>query len=1119
MQPKQVMRHLLLCLVICALWAGGIQAHAADTDDQVVLLLKWKHQFQFAGVYAAQERGYFAEEGLRVAIREHFEGQNELEEIVAGRVQYGISDGGLLIDYLHGAPVVLLAQIMQVSPLVIYTARDSNILTPKDLKNKTLMLSGGVGGNAPIYALIHKHLGKRHGLNIIPHTFRSDELISGKVDAMTGYLTNLPFTFRKQGFHYNIIDPQQYGVDFYGDNLYTTQRELEQHPQRVASMRRAILRGWAYAFEHPQELIRLIVDEYRSELDAEELDFEANMMKRLIMPELVPLGEVNTVRYQRMAELFKGLGLVDSVEIKQDFFYREPTTETADQLQPVANGILALSDVEAAWLQEHPVIRVAADPAWAPIEYVEDGAFKGLSIDFLKQIEGMLPCRFEIIDDKDWQELVRMGKAQEVDLFSCVMPNPERREYLTFSDTYSSFPCHVFTRSDAAFVSNLEQLQGKTVGVTKHYASHDWLLREYPHLNIKPAPNIETGLDDLINGKTDVFIGNLLTVTYYIGKKRLTNVKVAGETNFRYDVSIGVRRDWPVLRSIMNKAILAIPEQERARLESNWLPVLFEHERDYTIIWRIIIIAAISIILFIFWNRHLAAMVQRRTEALRGANETLAEEVSERSKAEADVRQLNTRLEAVVAALPSALITVNKSGVVQHANPRAIKHYQLEPGAHVLDTLRARHPDLERHLADAIASQCPYFGERVNVSQDTEERWEILHVYPLSGNDGAVVRIDDLTEQVQLEAELLQSRKLESVGQLASGVAHDFNNILQIITSAAHILKPALKDVKDLDRIINHIISASGRGSELTARLLAFARRQIGQVQLVNVNDILNEVANLCRHTFDKLINISVSVRAENCHAQVDAGELHSALVNLSVNARDAMPNGGVLELQTSVVDDRWIEIVVRDNGAGIPEPLQANIFEPFFTTKESGKGTGLGLPGVKRSIEEAGGTLQLESEEGVGSTFTIRLPLVQDEGTTDEADDQELEEKAAAKGACILLVEDEVIIREITAEVLRTADYEVIEKEDGLMGLEWYQAHYREVDLLIIDMVMPRMGGADAIKRMHKINPALQAIITSGYIPDEDLEQIPDGVVIDIIAKPTSPNMLLDAVRDALSE
>jgi PAS domain S-box-containing protein len=330
----------LAALQIVTLHAPG---WVAANPESVTLQLKWRHQFQFAGSYAAQVKGYYAAEGLEVTIREGTPTQPPLKTVLAGGAQYGVTGSDALEARLRGEPVVLLAVIFQHSPYALLTLRDRRLAHPAALSGRTIMLADDQGGTEIKAMLLAEGLSDRD-VHIVPHTWNNEDLIDGQADAMSAYVSVEPFQIRSRGVEVSIIRPVDYGIDFYGDSLFTTSSEMAEHPERAIAMRRASLRGWEYALEHVDEMISLILAmpgvEERG-VSAEGLRFEADAMKELILANLIELGHSNRGRWQRMADTYVALGLAHPGSSLDGFAF-EPNPPFDRRALKLALGAIAL---------------------------------------------------------------------------------------------------------------------------------------------------------------------------------------------------------------------------------------------------------------------------------------------------------------------------------------------------------------------------------------------------------------------------------------------------------------------------------------------------------------------------------------------------------------------------------------------------------------------------------------------------------------------------------------------------------------------------------------------------------------------------------------------------------
>jgi len=380
----------------------------------------------------------------------------------------------------------------------------------------------------------------------------------------------------------------------------------------------------------------------------------------------------------------------------------------------------------------------------------------------------------------------------------------------------------------------------------------------------------------------------------------------------------------------------------------------------------------------------------------------------------------------------------------------------------------------------------------------------------------------DVTDQKSLQAQLQQSQKMEAIGSLAGGVAHDFNNLLSVILSYSELLRTDLDDGDGREEI-EQIISAGQRAADLTRQLLAFSRRQILQPRVIDLNDVVVGMEKMLHRLVREDIELSVIRSDARAAAYVDPGQMEQVIMNLAVNARDAMPSGGKLVLEIAQVDvapeeaarhagatsGPHVVLSVTDTGVGMDAATQARIFEPFFTTKEVGKGTGLGLSTVFGIVRQSAGTIAVSSAPGKGSTFRIYLPAV---GDAVERPQHRTAQLADLRGTeTVLLVEDENAVRQMARSVLERNGYRVLEAQNGGEALLIAETEPR-IDLLLSDVVMPRLSGPQLAARLRALKPELKVLFVSGYTDD--------AVALkhaEFLQKPLTPSALLTKVRDVL--
>jgi PAS domain S-box-containing protein len=392
----------------------------------------------------------------------------------------------------------------------------------------------------------------------------------------------------------------------------------------------------------------------------------------------------------------------------------------------------------------------------------------------------------------------------------------------------------------------------------------------------------------------------------------------------------------------------------------------------------------------------------------------------------------------------------------------------------------------------------------------------------------AIGAITDLSDRRELEEQFRQAQKMEAVGRLAGGVAHDFNNLLMIISAYTDMTRdqfgPEDKNRKNLDQVLK----AANRAAALTQQLLAFSRKQVLQPRIIDLNSVVEDSLKMIQRLIGEDMELNVSPGKPLWAVKADPGQVVQVLMNLCVNARDAMPHGGKLDIRTenvsfdaeavrdrpALIPGNYAALVVRDTGTGMTEEVQAHLFEPFFTTKESGRGTGLGLSTVFGIVKQSGGYVWVESELGRGSTFNIYLPAVDAPLTTTIT--PEITE-AEGHGETILLVEDEAALRESISTYLSLHGYKVLEASNGAEALHVASQHTGSVEVLITDVILPKVSGAEVAREVARTSPKAVTLFMSGYTDRELLDYDPSNLRTGFLQKPFGLRTLLEKIGEMI--
>jgi hypothetical protein len=501
-----------------------------------------------------------------------------------------------------------------------------------------------------------------------------------------------------------------------------------------------------------------------------------------------------------------------------------------------------------------------------------------------------------------------------------------------------------------------------------------------------------------------------------------------------------------------------------------------------------------------------------------------------------ELRDSQNRLALIVDSSQDAIIGKNLDGIVTHWNKGAEQMYgytEQEMIGRPISTLspKDRVDEIPGILEKIRRGERVGYFESVRLTKEGRRVNVSISISPIHDADGKVVGASaiarDITAQRRVEEQLRQSQKMEAIGRLAGGVAHDFNNLLGIVTACTELLS-ARVDAEGLEYIEN-IREAAKRGATLTRQLLAFSRRQQVQPQVLDLNDRLKEVSKLLRPLMGDDVEVTLLSRTPNAIVEADASQLDQIVMNLAVNARDAMPHGGKLIIETGMLEfdegfarehppmtaGRYVMLAVSDSGSGMNEVTRARIFEPFFTTKETGKGTGLGLATVYGIVKQSGGHIWVYSEPDRGTTFKIYLPCADHKlGARPEAAAEALPPRR--EGVTILVAEDDPIMRRLTKRMLEGHGYRVLEAEDGQAALDQIGTDHTRIDLTLTDVVMKGMSGPELVLRLIDSHPAMKVVYMSGYTGELVVNQgVNSG--IRLLEKPFTRASLLRTIDAAL--
>lgn len=589
-------------------------------SQKISIQLEWKHQFEFAGFYAAKEMGYYKDIGLDVSFKEYHENINIVQDVLDGKSDFGISSSALIRDKLKGKDVVLMASYFKQNVLALAVREGINSL--KDLKGKKIM--------ALPYEIEHTSLGvmlqengiKREDYTLVAHNFNVDKFINSEVDAMSIFLTNQPYLIEKANKKFHIFNPSQYGLFSYDLELFSSKEFIHKHPQLTQDFVDATNKGWEYAFAHKQEIIQLIYQKYSQKKSQDALYFEAITMQKLFKTDIFSIGSVIPELVILNAQIYNQ---AQSHMTKLEFLELIKSYIGKDIQSPfntlIHNKNIMLSQKERNYLK-NKTIKMCIDPNWMPFEKLDHGKHIGMSADFFKILANNLQTNIEVVPVKTWSESLDFARQKRCDIMSLVMQTPERKKFLNFTTPYLNIPLVLVTHAKVPSVLDLTKLTHKQkIGMPKGYAYSEILQKKYPNINIVDVENSQDGLAKVKNRELFGYIGSLATAAYAFQKEYTGELKIAKKFNENWELGIGVRKDDPTLLHIMQKGVESITPYQYQEILNRWIAIKYEKGTDYTLTLQIIALGILILLLVLYSNRKLTKVNQELREAKRKAEE------------------------------------------------------------------------------------------------------------------------------------------------------------------------------------------------------------------------------------------------------------------------------------------------------------------------------------------------------------------------------------------------------------------------------------------------------------------------------------------------------------------
>ena len=544
--------------------------------QKVSLQLIWKHQGQFIGYYVAKEKGFYREAGLDVDIREFDFDMDVTQDVLKGKADFGVGRSSLVLEKMEGRDIYLLAAVFQHSPLMLLSLKRDDLKTVSDLKGKRIMVTDNMVGMAALTSMLLSNRVTPDNYVEQEHTFKVDDLINGRTDAVAAYVSNEPFQMQKRGVEYTVFKPADYGIDFYSDILFTSKRLHDANPEMVYRFNKASLRGWQYAFDHIEEAVDIIIEKYNTQgRDRDALHFEVETLKTLAYSGNTPLGNIDGGRIDDIARTYRLLGFTKQTLQKEGFFSKGEASAT-------------LTPEEKSWIEQRqtPVI-VGAEMDWPPFDFVINDKVTGYSNELLTLAAKKVGLPIEFVSGFTWTELLKKIEAGSVEVLPAIYKTPEREKVYAFTDMYAVNPSVLVAHHTNEGINGLDDLFGKKVATVAGFSTTELMKSRYPDIQYIEVKDVYTGLKSVSLGKADAFIGSLAVISHIMKTYVLPDIRIVDEVAFmsldETTLHMAVLKKNKILRDILQKGLDGVTEEKKNALRRKWLAPPLTEDKDLKI--------------------------------------------------------------------------------------------------------------------------------------------------------------------------------------------------------------------------------------------------------------------------------------------------------------------------------------------------------------------------------------------------------------------------------------------------------------------------------------------------------------------------------------------------------
>ena len=546
------MKLFLLLLVSTFLYSSSL--------EKVSIQFNWKYQFEVAGFIAAKEKGFYENVGLDVELKEYNPEVDILFDVLNNKVTYGISSSNIVLENKKIASIVLLATYLQKSPLVFITKPD--IRTPSQFLGKTIMGNKDELKNSSL-ALFLSHFNINFSnTKFIPHNFKIDDFINGKVEIMSAFRSNQLYELDKRKIDYNIIDPADYGFVMSAVNLYTSKEEAFKNKYRTQKFIEATNRGWEYALKNKEEIIDILIKKYGVNKSKEALLYERDVVNQVMMRDFYPIGKVSPELTQRLVKQLSYSGMIEPNQKINHIFFENIVDKIPSDF--------SLTKSEKEYLNSKHSLKMCIDPFWYPIEFMKDGKISGITSDLKRYFEEKIQINIDVVPTNNWNESLDFIKDKKCDIISSISPSYDRMSYLNFTKPILTLPIVVTTQKDKPFLRDISLLKNEKIAILKGHFIAEYIKDYFPYLKIVEVASMNEGLYLVEQGEVYGYIDNALVLSSTIQKEFSNSLKIGFRFDILDELSIGTRNDEPILNDIFSRLVDDLDETKKQEFLNNW---------------------------------------------------------------------------------------------------------------------------------------------------------------------------------------------------------------------------------------------------------------------------------------------------------------------------------------------------------------------------------------------------------------------------------------------------------------------------------------------------------------------------------------------------------------------